>query len=328
MSVSRRSFLASAAAVGASARGTAMADDAAWPSRVVRIVCPFAPGASHDVLTRLVAEEFRSRLGQAFIVENVTGMGGSIGMAAAARAAPDGYTIGSGTVGTQTINQFLYKSMSYDPERDFEPVSLFWEATNCLFVSAEKNPARTLDEFIAWAKAQPRGVTYGSSGLGTTPHLSGELFRLRTGINAIHVAYRDAGQRLLNLRTGALDFAIDSIPNYGPLIQEGTVRGLAVTSPKRWPATPDVPTMAEAGMANFEVMSWGALVVPARTPPEITAKLSRTVQDIAADPAFQKRYSTIGALAVSSTPEATRSYMARERTMWAGVIKDSGTRIE
>ena len=323
--ITRRSWIG--AALGSSLMAGRAAAEETWPIRPVRIIVPFGAGVSHDALTRLLAEELRGRFGQNFLVENITGAGGNIGMAAIARAAPDGYTIGSATVGTLTINAFLYTSMPYDAERDFTPLSLIWEAPNCLFVSAG-NPSRTLAEFVAWAKARPKGVTYGSSGIGTTPHLSGELFGMKTGIAGTHVPYRDASQRLVNLSTGDLDFAIDNVASYAAFLQEGKVRGLAVTSAARWPALPDVPTMAEAGVPEFVVTSWGAMVMPTKTPPEIVRRLNEAIASIMSTASFQERYLKVGARAAPSTPEQLAAYAARERSRWGQVVKASGAKFQ
>ena len=203
---------------------------AAWPARPVRIINPFAPGASHDVLVRILGEQMQQRLGQPFVSENRTGAGGSIGSEVAARAPADGYSIYAATIGTLTINQHLYARLPYDPERDFVPATLIWEGANCLFVSAEKNPARTLPEFIDWAKAQRRELTFSSAGAGTTPHLAGEMFKARIGIQAQHVPYREGSQRVLDLVSGTLDFSVDNVATYTALHLEGKLRAIAVAS--------------------------------------------------------------------------------------------------
>lgn len=327
--ISRRGVLAgSLAATGLMAAPSIRAQALAWPERPVRIIVPFPPGVVHDALTRVLAEHLRTKLGQSFVVENMTGAGGNIAMSVAAKAEPDGYTVLSATVGTLSINQFLYRSMPYDPERDFAPVSMLWQAPNCLYVSAEKNPSRTLAEFVAWAKAKPQGVTYGSAGLGTTPHLCGELFKARTGITATHVPYRDGGQRLLNLVSGDLDFTIDNVASYGALLNDGKVRGLAVTSERRWPAIASVPTMAEAGLTDFAVMSWAAIMMPRATPQPIVDRLSETMRRVMNDPAVQERFLGIGGQALWSTPQETAAHATRERRLWSEVVRTSGARLD
>lgn len=327
--ISRRRLLQTvAAATGLVAARTVLGQSTVWPERAVRIIVPFPAGGAADVLTRILAEQLQTKLGQPFIVENRTGAGGNIGMEAGEKAAADGYTVTSATIGTLSINQFLFKRLPYDPERGFSYASTFWMNSNVLLVPAQHNPAKTMEEFLAWAKSRPQGVTYGSSGAGTTPHLSGELFRMRTGINALHVPSRGAAQTIPMMLSGSLDFAIDNLASYLPLLQSGQVRGLAVTSAERWPTIPDVPTMAEAGIRDFVVTSWGAFVLPAGTPPAIVEKLSAAVVEIAADPALQKRFLAAGARAVSATPRETDAFVARERQKWSEVVRVSGARVD
>ncbi|MGG5822353.1 Bug family tripartite tricarboxylate transporter substrate binding protein [Falsiroseomonas sp. HW251] len=327
--IGRRGLLGAGVALGVTGlRNDAAAQDAGWPSRPVRIINPFAPGASHDVLVRILGEQLQQRLGQPFVSENRTGAGGSIGSEVAARSAPDGYSIYAATIGTLTINEHLYARLPYDPGRDFVPSTLIWEGANCLFVSAEKNPARTLPEFIAWARAQRRELTFSSAGAGTTPHLAGEMFKARIGIPAQHVPYREGSQRVLDLVSGALDFSVDNVATYTALLREGKLRAIAVASAERWPTLPEVPTMAEAGLADFVVPSWGAFAFPTGTPAPIVAKLAGEVKIIAADPAVQRRFLAAGGRAVSSTPEETARFVAAERQRWGEVVRAAAIRVE
>jgi tripartite-type tricarboxylate transporter receptor subunit TctC len=326
--ISRRTFLCTTLATAALlAVHTALAQGA-WPERPVRIIVPFSAGGASDVLTRMLAEQLHAKLGQTFIVENLTGAGGNIGMDAVAKAAPDGYTIASATIGTLSINQFLFARMPYDPERDFAYVSLIWENCNVVVVPAEHNRAKTLQEFLSWAKARPHGVSFSSAGIGTTPHLSGELFRLRTDIKATHVPYRGAAQSIPGLLSGNVDFAIDNVASYMPFLRSGKVRALAVTSAERWPTVPEIPTMAEAGVKDFIVTSWGAFVMPAATPPAIVNKLSGTIQAIAKEAPFQERFMNAGARAISSTPQEAAAFAAQERKKWSEVVRVSGAKVE
>ena len=298
-----------------------------WPEMPVKIIVPFTAGGASDILTRVLAEKLQSRLGQNFVVDNRTGAGGNIGMEAVKNAAADGYTISSATIGTLSINQFLFSKLGYDPVNDFAYVTTIWENCN-VFVVAPQHPAKTVQEFLAWARKQPKGVTFGSAGVGTTPHLAGELFRARTGITALHVPYRGAAQSMPALMAGDTDFAIDNVASYMPLIKAGKVRALAVTSNTRWPTLPDVPTMAEAGVQNFIVTSWGAFVLPKGTPVAIVNKLSAAVQAIAAEPATQQRFLETGARAVSTTPAETAAFAERERVKWKEVVQLSGARVD
>ncbi|MBL8386020.1 MAG: tripartite tricarboxylate transporter substrate binding protein [Burkholderiales bacterium] len=315
-------------AVGIAVAPFAAAQATAWPERGVKIVMPFPAGGASDVLTRILAEQLQARLGQPFSVENRTGAGGNIGMEAGAKAAPDGYTLTSATIGTLSINQYLFKSLPYNPERDFAYVSTFWANCNVVMVSPEHNPSRTLKEFLAWAKAKPGGITFGSSGVGTTPHLSGDLFRVRTGIPATHVPTRGAPQTIPMLLSGTLDTSIDNIASYAGMLASGKLRGLAVTCPERWPNLPDLPTMAEAGVPDFVITSWGALVAPTGTPAAIVDKLSRTVAEVAASPEVQKRFLAAGARITASSPQEMTAFVARERVKWSEMVRLSGAKAD
>lgn len=325
--IGRRAVVQAALAAGMMP-GLARAQAAtAWPERAVRIVNPFAAGASHDVLVRILGESLAQRLGQPFVSENRTGAGGSIGSEVAARAAADGTTIYAATIGTLTINEHLYARLPYNPGRDFVPSTLIWEGANCLFVAAS-HPARSLAEFIAWAHAARRELTFSSAGAGTTPHLAGELFKARLGIAAQHVPYREGAQRVLDLVSGALDFAVDNVATYTGLLREGKLRALAVASAERWPTLPEIPTMAEAGLAEFVVPSWGAFCFPTGTPAPIVARLATEVQAIAADATTQRRFLAAGGKAMSATPEETARFVAAERQRWGEVVRRAGIRVE
>jgi tripartite-type tricarboxylate transporter receptor subunit TctC len=298
-----------------------------WPEHPVKIVLPFSAGGAADALTRVLAQKLQEKYGQPFVVDNRTGAGGNIGMEAVKNAPPDGYTIASATVGTLSINQFLFNKMGYDPVRDFAYVTMIWENCN-VFVVAAQHPAKTVQEFIAWARQQPKGVNFGSAGVGTTPHLAGDLFRVRTGITATHIPYRGAALSMPALMSGDTDFAIDNIASYTPLIKSGKVRALAVTCAQRWPTLPDVPTMAEAGVKDFVITSWGAFVMPKGTPAPIVTKLSQTIKEFAADPAMQHRFLEIGGRAVASTPEELAAFAEKERVKWKEAVQISGAKME
>ena len=326
--ISRRTLIRTAAATGAANMlSSAFAQSTSWPDAPVKIIVPFTAGGASDVLTRVLAEKLQTRLGQNFIVDNRTGAGGNIGMEAVKNAPADGYTISSATIGTLSINQFLFSKLGYDPVQDFAYVSMIWENCN-VFVVAPQHPAKTVQEFLVWARKQHKGVTFGSAGVGTTPHLAGELFRSRTGIQALHVPYRGAAQSMPALMAGDTDFAIDNIASYMPLIRAGKVRALAVTSAAHWPTLPDVPTMAEAGVRDFVVTSWGAFVMPKGTPAAIVNKLSATLQAIAADPAVQQRFLDTGARTIATSPQETVAFAERERVKWKEVVHLSGAKVD
>jgi len=319
---SRRAFLQSAAAasvfVASGARG-----QGAWPDHTVKIIIPYPAGGSTDVLSRILAEHLKEIFGQTFVIENRPGAGGNIGIAAVTGSPPDGYTIGAATIGHFAINQFLYSKMPYDPERDMIPASLTWELPNVFVVATDHCPAKTMAEFLSWAKQKGK-ISFGSPGVGTSPHLSGVLFAKRTGLDAVHVPFRGASYTIPAMLAGDVNFALDNLTSYMSTIASGKMRALAVTSAQRWPTMPDVPTMAEAGLKDFVVTSWAAYVFPAGTPRPIVDRLSGAMKKIAADPELQKRFQVVGARSMSSTPEEAIAYAARERTLWKDVVALAG----
>ena len=321
----RRDFVLGGIATGLSPNVFAQAGN--WPESPVKIIVPFTAGNASDVLTRMVAERLQARFGQPFLVENKVGAGGMIGMEAVRNSKPDGYTIASATIGTLSINQFLYQKMPHDPETDFAYASMIWENCN-VFVVAPQHPAKSMQELIAWSRNQTKGANIGSAAIGTSPHLAAVLFRVRTGIPGVHIPFPGGAQSLTALIAGDTDFAIDNIASCLSLIRAGRVRALAVTSDYRWPALPDVPTTAEAGVKDFVLTSWGALVLPKGTPPAIVNKLSMAVQEIAADPALQQRFMNAGAKVVSSTPVQTHAFAASERIKWKEAVQVSGAKLD
>src|SRR5215468_10451884 len=324
---SRREVLTSIAAVSAMAVTGAHGEDVRWPDHPVRIIVPYPAGGSTDVLSRILAERMKEIFGQPFVIENRPGAGGNIGIAAVTGSAPDGYTIGAATIGHFAINQYLYSKMPFDAERDMIPVSLTWELPNVFVVPTDYVPAKTLAEFLAWAKKKGQ-ISFGSPGAGTTPHLSGVMFVKQTGIDAIHVPFRGAAQTIPAMLAGDVNFAIDNLASYVPVIQSGKMRALAVTSAKRWPTLSDIPTMDEAGIKDFVITSWAAFVVPSGTPRPIIDKLSAAQRRIAAEQSVQERFPTAGARVLSSTPEGAIAFAAKERAMWKDVVAASGAKVD
>jgi tripartite-type tricarboxylate transporter receptor subunit TctC len=323
--ITRRALLQGAAAIAALGATPALAQNAGnWPDHPVRLVIPYPAGGSTDVLFRILAERLKDKLGQSFVVENKPGASGNIGIDQIAKSPPDGYAIGGATVGHFSINQFLIAKMPFDAEKDLVAPSLVYELPNVAVVSAQHVPAKTLQEFVAWAKARPNGISIGSPGPGTTPHLSGVLFAARTGVNAVHVPFRGAAQTIPAMLSGDVTFAVDNLASYISQIESGAMRALAVTSAQRWPTLPDVPTMAEAGVRDFVVTSWGAYVMPAATPQAIVDKLSAAHKEIAADEALQKRFLAAGGRLLHSTPAEARAFAAKETAMWREVVQLSG----
>ncbi|HEX9073360.1 MAG TPA: tripartite tricarboxylate transporter substrate binding protein [Pseudolabrys sp.] len=324
---SRRKFMTSVAATIAVATSGAHGEDSHWPDHPVRIIVPYPAGGSTDVLSRILAERMKEMFGQPFVIENRPGAGGNIGIAAVTGSPPDGYTIGAATIGHFAINQYLYSKMPYDAERDMIPASLTWELPNVFVVATDHCPAKSVSEFVAWAK-QKGQVSFGSPGVGTSPHLSGVMFVKRTGIDAVHVPFRGAAQTIPAMLAGDVNFAIDNLASYVPAISSGKMRALAVTSAQRWPTMPDVPTMEEGGMKDFIVTSWAAFVLPAGTPRAIIDKLASAMKQIAADPEVRKRFLVGGARILSSTPEEATAYAVKERAIWKDVVAASGAKID
>lgn len=299
-----------------------------WPLRPVRVIVPWPPGGATDVLVRLYCELLQPILGQNFIIENRPGAGGNIGVDALAKATPDGYTMSIASVGHLVINSYLYTRLPYNPARDLVPVGIAWDLPNVVVVSSQHNPSRSLADFATWARAKRGGFTYGSPGVGTTGHLTGALFAERAKVEGTHVPFRGAAQIIPAMLSGDLDSALDNLASYVPVIQEGRMRALAVTSATRWPTMPDVPTMAEAGQPNFVVSSWQGFVFPAGTPRIAIEKLNAALRRIVADPAVKERFIRVGAEAVWSTPEEMLARAERERPMWQEAVRVSGARLE
>jgi len=325
--LTRRTLIRSAAASAAFAAVPGSAQTT-WPDRPVRVIVPYPAGGSADVLARFYADALKDRFSQPFTIENRPGAGGNIGIDVLAKSPADGYTIANATIGNFAINQFLYARMPYDPEHDIVPVSLIYELPNVAVVSSQHVQAKTLQEFIAWAKSRPDGVTYGSPGIGTTPHLSAAMFATRTGVKAVHVPFRGAAQTIPAMLAGDVTFAIDNLASYIAVIESGHMRPLAVTSAARWPTMPNVPTMVEAGLPNFVVTSWAAFVVPAATPRLIIDRFNAALKDISSNPAMKSRFLTAGAKTLFSTPEEALAFAAKERALWREVVRTSGAKAE
>ncbi|MDB5415432.1 MAG: tripartite tricarboxylate transporter substrate binding protein [Rubritepida sp.] len=297
---------------------------ASWPNRPVRVLVGFPPGGSLDVMTRLAAEKMSQRLGQNFVVETRSGASGNIAAEAVARATPDGYTIGTVSMHTVVINPMVFPSVPFDTAKDFQWISAMWDLPNVMVVPARHVPARTVQEFIAWGRERPQGITYGSSGTGTTIHLSGAYFLSRAGIQGTHVPFRGGAQTIPAMLSGDVQLAIDNLASYMGVIGEGGMRALAVTTAERWPTLPDVPTMAEAGMDNFNVSPWHCWAGPAGMPREIAERLSREIRDAWADPALQERTIAMGARLTGSTPDELWARLQRETPRWAEMVRISG----
>ena len=299
---------------------------AAYPSKPIKIIVTFTPGGAPDILGRLLADRLAADWGQPVTVENRPGAGGNIGAEAVAKAAGDGYTLVVGTVGTHAINGALYKKMPYDMVRDFTPIGLLATTPNVLVVHNEV-PAKTLKEFIELGKRQGK-MSFASSGSGTSIHVSGELFKSMTGIDMQHVPYKGRASALPDLLGGRVTMMFDNLPSSLPLVREGKLRALGVTSPKRSAAAPEIPTLAESGLPGFDAVSWFALFAGPGTPKPVADKLSAEVAKILKSPAAVKQLGDLGLEPVGSTPEELARYQATEITKWAKVVKDSGATVE
>jgi tripartite-type tricarboxylate transporter receptor subunit TctC len=292
-----------------------------WPTRFVRMIVPFPPGGGTDAVGRILAVRLSEIWGQQVVIENRGGAGSNIGNEAAARSEPDGYTMLFATVAL-AINRFMYKSLSYDSLNDFAPIGVLCNYPNVMAVP-NASPAKSVQEFVALAKSKP-GLTFGSSGVGTTPHLSGELFKRLVGIEMTHVPYRGAGPALNDLIAGRIDMMFNTIGAMLTQVRNGQVRGLAVSSPQRFFTAPDLPSVAESGAPGFDVMGWYAFAAPARTPLEILRKINADTRTALADPKVKKRLEDLGVGIVGSTPEEMATLIRAEMEKWGPIIKAAG----
>ena len=319
----RRLMTLSASAVGLAIAESGLAQ--AWPARHVRLIVPFPPGGGTDAIARIVAGKLSDIWGQQMVVENRGGGGANIGHEAVVRADPDGYTILIASM-PLAVNRFLFPALSYDPIGDLAPVSLICDYPNVMAVPIS-SPARSVADFIAHAKANQGKVTFASSGHGTSVHLSGELFKRMADIEMLHVPYRGAGPALNDLLPGRVDVMFNNIGAVLPLIQGDKLRGLAVTTAKRTPAAPHLPTIAEAGVPGFDVSSWYALLAPVKTPPEIVRKIHADTVAALADPITKARLEQLGVVVVGSTPDELAAHLKAEMDKWGPVIKAAGITI-
>jgi len=299
----------------------------AWPAKPIRIVVPFPAGGATDIMARAAAQKMTEAWGQSVVVDNRPGAAGNIGAELVARSPNDGYTMLMGTVGTHAINASLYAKMPYDHVKDFAPVVLVAAVPNVLVVHPSV-PANSVAELVAYGKANPGKLNFASSGSGTSIHLSGELFKVSTGLTMQHVPYKGSAPALTDLVGGQVQLMFDNLPPSLPHIRAGRLRALAVTTAARAPALPEVPTVAESGLTGFEASSWFGLLAPAGTPADIVAKVNGELARWIASPEAKEKMSAIGANAAGGTPEDFARHIAAETAKWAKVVKESGAKVD
>jgi tripartite-type tricarboxylate transporter receptor subunit TctC len=295
----------------------------AYPSRPIKLICPFPPGGAVDIASRAIAAELSKTIGQPVTVENRPGAGGNVGGAEAARSAPDGYTLFMTTSGINAINPVLYSKMQFDPNKDLAPVAALVSLSNVLVVHPSVK-ANSVADVIALAKAQPKGLTYASSGSGTSIHMSAELFKQLTKTEIIHVPYKGSAPAVTDLLGGQVNMMFDNIPSSLPHIKAGKLRALATTGAKRDPALPDLPTVAEAGVPGYEAGVWFGLAVPAGTPKEIVDKISAEALKGTKAPDFTRRMGELGYVIIGEGPEKMTEMLRTEIGRWGPVVKASG----
>ena len=332
MQFNRRAILVMSAV--AAAASTALAPMAAnaqpeanWPSKPIKWVVPFPPGGAMDVIARTLGDKAARELGQPFVIENRPGAGGNIGADYVAKQPGDGYTIMITSIGMAT-NKALYNKLSYDPVKDFAPISLLAVVPNVLVVNAAKSPEKSVADVIAHAKKEPGKLTYASAGNGTSIHLAGEVFASMAGINILHVPYKGSGPAVTDMLGGQVDLMFDSITSARPHIQSGKLRALGLTTAKRSSALPDVPTIAEAGIPGYEVSPWFATFAPAGTPAEVVSKLNKVLNGLMKDPETLKKLESIGAEPIGSTPQELATHLNKELTRWDKLIKERNIRLD
>jgi tripartite-type tricarboxylate transporter receptor subunit TctC len=325
MNLERRRLLATAALLSVASAVRAANEE--YPDKPVRLVVPFPPGGGADNLARAIMPKVSQALGKPIVIDNRPGAGGNVGAEFVARSAPDGYTLLYGTNGTHSINQALYRTLQFDPVKDFAPVSRMTEIAAMLVVNPQL-PVMTTTQLIRYAKANPGKVNFASAGNGTTSHLSGELFRTMAGIDIVHIPYRGGAAALADLVSGQVQMMIDVMPNVYPLAKDGRIRGIAVSTAVRFPGAPELPTISESGLAGFESSAWDGVLAPAGTPEAIVNKLNAAIRTALADPELVETLKGRGARPVAGTPQDFAQHIAESTKKWAVVVKASGARID
>jgi tripartite-type tricarboxylate transporter receptor subunit TctC len=315
------------ALLGALVAAAAPARAQSWPARPIRFVVPFAAGAGVlDIMARITSQHLTERLGQQVLVDNKPGAGGNVGAEIAAKAAPDGYTLLMANTAL-VVSPFLYARMSFDPLTDLLPVTMVNSAPLMLVVHPSL-PVKSVAEFIAYAKANPGKLNYGSGGVGTTPFLATELLKSMAAFDAVHVPYKGGAPALADLVAGQLAFMVENVPGTLPLVKDGKLRALAITSRSRSPLVPELPTMAEAGVPNYEMVGWNGVFVPKGTPPEIVAKLHEALANVLRSPAVKEQMAGLGAEAIGNPQGEFAAFVKAESSRWGTIIRDKGIKPE
>lgn len=319
--------IASAVVLGAGLLGGTSALAQAYPTKPVTIIVPFAAGGTTDILARIIGQALTAELGQSVVVDNRAGAGGNFGGQAAAKAAPDGHTLFMGTVGTHAINASLYKKMPFDPVKDFAPLTRVANVPN-LLVANPAQPYKSVKDLIAYAKANPGKVNFGSSGNGSSIHLSGELFKSLAKVDMQHVPYKGSAPAVTDLMGNQIGIMFDNMPSAIQHVRSGSLVPLAVTTAKRSPELPNVPTIAEAGVPGYEATSWFGMFAPAGTPAPVLAKLNAAIVKVLAQPDVKKKINEQGAEVYSETPEQFAAFIQAESVKWGKVVKESGASLD
>lgn len=319
--------IASAVVLGAGLLGGTSALAQAYPTKPVTIIVPFAAGGTTDILARIIGQALTAELGQSVVVDNRAGAGGNIGGQAAAKATPDGHTLFMGTVGTHAINASLYKKMPFDPVKDFAPLTRVANVPN-LLVANPAQPYKSVKDLIAYAKANPGKVNFGSAGNGSSIHLSGELFKSLAKVDMQHVPYKGSAPAVTDLLGNQIGIMFDNMPSAIQHVRSGKLVPLAVTTAKRSPELPNVPTIAEAGVPGYEATSWFGMFAPAGTPAPVLAKLNAAIVKVLAQPDVKKKINEQGAEVYSETPEQFAAFIQAESVKWGKVVKESGASLD
>jgi tripartite-type tricarboxylate transporter receptor subunit TctC len=305
---------------------SAQSQTSSYPDRQIKIISPFATGGIADTFSRVIAQGLSESWGQPVIVENKTGGGGNIGSDFVAKAAPDGYTLVMGNIGSHAVNPYLMKNMPYDPFRDFQPVAYVLDAEGLLVISPEI-PSKTVPELIAYIKANPGKISYGSGGVGTTSHLAGELFKSTAKVDMTHIPYKGNAPAITDLIGGQTQLMFATMPTVLPYVKTGKLRALAVIGSTRSPSLPDLPTVSET-LPGFDVSNWIGIFAPTGTSPSIVSKLNAEIIKVMQQPNVQKRLDTEGAKFKVMTPESFGVFQKNEAQKWAKIIRDSGLKPE